>query len=47
MHIYKIDYNSVGVEIGGQGVEPPVRGNSGLTSLDGGINVRLGKVSLI
>jgi hypothetical protein len=43
MHIYKMDHNSVGVEIGGQGV----RGNSGLTSDDGGFNVRLGKVSLI
>jgi hypothetical protein len=47
MHIYKIDHNFVGVEIGGQGVEPPVRGNSELTSVDGGIDVRLGKVSLI
>ncbi len=30
MNIYKLVHNSVGVESGGKGVEPPVRKNSGL-----------------
>ncbi len=42
-----IYHNSVGVDIGGQGVEPPVRENLGLSLVVGGINVRLGRVSLI
>ena len=40
-------HNSDRVGIGGQGVEPPVRGNLGLASVVGGIKVRLGEVSLI
>ena len=43
----KNTHNSVRVGIGGQGMEPPVRGNLGLASVVGGIEVRLGKVSLI
>ena len=43
----KTAHNSVRVGIGGQGVEPPVRGNLGLASVVGGIKVTLGKVSLI
>ena len=43
----KTAHNSVRVGIGGQGVEPPVKGNLGLASVVGGIKVRLGKVCLI
>ena len=43
----KTAHNSVRVRIGGQGVEPPVRGNLGLASVVDSIKVRLGKVSLI
>jgi hypothetical protein len=47
MLILKTVHNSVVVETGGQGVEPPVRENIGLTLVVGGIRVRLGKVRLI
>ena len=47
MLIYKTVNNSVRVGIGGQGVEPPVRENVGLSPEVGGIKVRLGQVSLI
>ena len=44
---FKNTHNSVRVGVGGQGVVPPVRENLGLASVVGGIEVRLGKVSLI
>ncbi len=47
MLISKTANNFVGVGIGGQGVEPPVRENLGLAPVLNGIHVRLGKVSLI
>ena len=40
--IKKNAHNFLGVGIGGQGVEPPVRKNLALAPLIGGINVRLG-----
>ena len=42
MQIWKTELNFSSVEMGGQGVEPPVRENSGLTSDRGGIKVRSG-----
>ena len=47
MLILKTAHNFVGVGIGGQGVEPPVRKKLGLAPVVGGIKVRLGMVSLI
>ncbi len=42
MPFRKLPIALVGVEIGSQGVEPPVRKNLGLPSGMGGIKVRLG-----